>query len=103
MVLLGLTGMQLSNDHYPCYEILFEGRKGSPGLSYVRGQRFFYDLAGMEGAEWYAIWPPLSLVAVIVGFVVFTIGTVVRRVVRRNRRSSSGQRRQPVASLPTCT
>jgi hypothetical protein len=82
LVFLGLTGMQLSNDHYPCYEMLFTGRKGSPDLAYSCGQRFFYDLAGMEGAEWYAIWPPLSLVAVVVGFVVFTIGMAVRRGIR---------------------
>jgi hypothetical protein len=73
LVFLCLEGGQVSNDHYPYYETVFKRRDGSPELSFVRGQRFFYDVAGMEGAEWYSIWPFLSVFGVIAGFVLFTI------------------------------
>ena len=50
-VLLGLTGGQQSNDHYPYYEFVFSSHEGG-GLAFDRGQVFFYDVAGIEGAEW---------------------------------------------------
>jgi hypothetical protein len=83
LVFLGLTGMQLSNDHYPYYELVFSGTGGTQALSYIRGQRFFYDVAGIEGAEWYAIWPFLALVGIIGGFLVFTAVILIWRVIKR--------------------
>ena len=83
LVFLGLTGMQLSNDHYPYYELVFSGTAGSETLSYIHGQRFFYDVAGIEGAEWYVIWPVLALIGIIGGFAVFTIVILLWKVMRR--------------------
>lgn len=85
LVFIGLTGRQLSNDHYPYYEMAFTGGAGSSGLAYIGGQRFFYDVAGIEGAEWYVIWPFLALIGVIVGFLVVTVLMLIRRLVGRTK------------------
>ena len=79
LVFLGLRGMQLSNDHYPYYEMVFSGRSGTPHLSYVRGQRFFFDVAGIEGLEWFAIWLLLAVPGVLIGFVTVTIVRLIWR------------------------
>jgi hypothetical protein len=78
LVFLCVQGGQLSNDHYPYYELLFRGKPDSSQLTFVRGQRYFYDAAGMEGFEWYVIWPILAIPAVLFGFVVLTIVRVVQ-------------------------
>ncbi len=82
-VFLGIRGRQVWNDHYPYYEMLFLGRTGSSELTYVRGQLFFYDVAGIEGLEWYVIWPYLSVVGVAAGFFVLTIGIASYRGTKR--------------------
>lgn len=79
LVVLGLGSGQVENDHYPYYEMVFSGAAGSPNLSFAGGQRFFYDVAGLEGFEWYVIWPPLSLPAVALGLLLFTVARVLRR------------------------
>ncbi len=77
LVFLGLTGGQLSNDHYPYYEMLFRGRKDARELSFVHDQRFFYDVAGMEGFEWNSILLFLSVPGIVAAFVIFTIARVI--------------------------
>jgi hypothetical protein len=79
-VILGLTGASVSNDHYPYYEMVFTGGKSASGLSFAHGQRFFYDVAGIEGMEWYSIWLLLTIPAVVIGFVVLTIGRLLTRL-----------------------
>ncbi len=78
LVFLCLTGGQLSNDHYPYYELLFRVQAGSSLLIFARGQRFFYDAAGMEGFEWYVIWPTLAIFGIMIGFIGYTIARGVR-------------------------
>lgn len=85
LVFLGLTGLQLSNDHYPYYELVFAATSRSKDLSLIRGQRFFYDVAGIEGAEWYMIWPFLALVGIIVGFPVVTVSILIWRLINTKR------------------
>lgn len=86
LVFLGLTGLQLSNDHYPYYELVFSGTTGSQALAYIRGQRFFFDVAGIEGAEWYLIWPFLALTGIICGFVVLAAAMLIWRGIQRIKR-----------------
>ena len=79
LVFLALTGGQLSNDHYPYYELLFAETKDDSGLSFVRAQHFFYDAAGMEGYEWNVIWYFLSIPGICIGFVIFSLVPKLRR------------------------
>jgi hypothetical protein len=81
LVFLCVQGGQLSNDHYPYYELLFRGKPDSAQLTLVRGQRYYYDAAGMEGFEWYVIWPFLTIPIIVLGFVVFTIARAFRKPV----------------------
>jgi hypothetical protein len=93
LVFVGVVGQQLSNDHYPYYELLFAGEPGAVNLRFVRGQRFFFDVAGIEGLEWYGIWPVLALIGILIGFAVVTVMMAVRSV-------SSRRRAQALAPLP---
>jgi len=61
LVFLGVRGGAVSNDHYPYYEFVFKERDRGQGLTFVQGQRFFYDVAGTEGFEWESMWIALSL------------------------------------------
>jgi hypothetical protein len=93
LVFVGVNGRQLSNDHYAYYEMVFTGKIGSQTLSHKRGQRFFYDVAGIEGAEWHLIWPLLAVAGVVTGFVVLTVFMPTWRLVRKR------QEAQPSLSL----
>ena len=98
-VFLGLFGFQLSNDHYPYYEMLFSGDIGSKELSYVRGQRFFFDSAGMEGFEWYLIWLYLAFPGIVIGFVAVIVITPVFRIIRKRfetEEEASESARRPI-------
>ena len=79
-------GGQVSNDHYPFYELVFrsDGPGGAPAC--VHGRRFFYDVAGCEGVEWYVLWPFLAAPGLALGLPVFTAAAGVRRLARRRRR-----------------
>lgn len=77
ILVLGLTGGQLSNDHYPYYEMVFHEQKAAGELSFARSQHFFYDAAGMEGFEWYVIMLYLSVPGIAAGFIIFTIGRLI--------------------------
>ncbi len=85
LVFVGVTGWQLSNDHYPYYEMFFTGQQDSPGLLYVRGQRFFCDSAGIEGLEWYCMLPFLSVMALCIGFPVFTVFAAILHAAGRTK------------------
>lgn len=64
IVVVAASGGEVSNDHYPFYEAVFTSAAGSSDLAYAGGQRFFYDVAGIEGLEWYGVWlflAPFSL------------------------------------------
>lgn len=66
IVVVAASGGEVSNDHYPFYEAAFTSAAGSSDLAYAGGQRFFYDVAGSEGLEWYGVWlflAPFSLPA----------------------------------------
>jgi hypothetical protein len=62
----GVTGRQVSNDHYPYYEFLFEAGDRHPVPILLSHNRFFYDVAGMEGAEWHLAFPLFLLVGTFV-------------------------------------
>jgi hypothetical protein len=87
LVVLVVTGGQVSNDHYPYYEMVFSGQKGSTELSFMRGQRFFYDIACIEGVEWYVVWPGYSLLAIVTGFALFTIAVGMWNAVQKWRKA----------------
>jgi hypothetical protein len=50
LMLVAARGGEVSDDHYPYYEVLFEG-DGQGGWRLASTRRFYFDVAGMEGAE----------------------------------------------------
>jgi hypothetical protein len=83
LVVMGLKGQQVSNDHRPFYELAFAAPAGSKDLTCLRGQRFFFDVAGIEGMEWYVIWPMLAIPGVLAGGAIFTTVASLLRLRRR--------------------
>jgi hypothetical protein len=65
LIFVGARGGQVSNDHYPYYEFLFTGASRGGPLTLLSFQRFYYDVAGLEGAEWPSFFPVLALVGLI--------------------------------------
>jgi len=74
------SGRQVSNDHYPHYEFLFSNiDPAKPVL--LSSRRFYYDVAGMEGVEWYALLPVVG----VLGFLIIVPITVLVMAARRLR------------------
>lgn len=66
LLFIAANGGQVSNDHYPYYEFLFElpDNKSTPKL--IANNRFFYEIAGVEGIlEWHFIW----MFFIMIGFI----------------------------------
>lgn len=88
LVFLALRGGEVSNDHYPFYEVVLGAPSGGGALGYEFGQRFFYDVAGMEGMEWPVFFSLLSVVLVAFG-TSFLVGfDRCRSVIRKGRLSA---------------
>lgn len=74
---VGARGHQLANDHYPYYEAVFKLESNGEIVTYLSGQRFFFDIAGMEGLEWYFIWPLLTVFGIALVFPMVGIGALI--------------------------
>ena len=81
LLFVGVQGGQVSNDHYPYYEFLFSnpGGNGTPRL--LSAQRFYFDVAGIEGLE----WPLFFLGFSVLGLVVSVPATLLFMAVRPRR------------------
>ncbi|MGI4872785.1 MAG: hypothetical protein ACRYFX_16620 [Janthinobacterium lividum] len=71
----GLSGPEISNDHYPFYEFLF--RKNGNNLSLLKKQQFYYDIAGIEGFEYTFFSPILSLVLTILLLILILLSVAI--------------------------
>lgn len=58
-LLVSIKSGELSNDHYPFYEFLIEDNQ------ILKKQKYFYDVAGIEGLE-YSILAPIAETAVLI-------------------------------------
>ncbi len=80
VILAALTSSEVSNDHYPYYELaLVQSSAGS--VQIVESRFYWYDVAGLEGgAHWLG-----GIVAAIGVLVVWAIAGVIRLVVKHAR------------------
>ena len=85
LVFLSATGGQVSNDRYPCYEMVFERHPQSGQVTFIRGQRFFFDVAGIEGLEWFGIWFIISLSGVMLTLPTVTLIAGIRNAILSKR------------------
>ena len=65
LVFVGANGREVSNDHYPYYEFLFTSDSHDGPLRLLSFQRFYYDVAGIEGVEWPAFFPIFACLSMI--------------------------------------
>jgi len=79
LIIAGVAGGQVSNDHFPYYEIAFKGKQRDD-LKFMSGQYFFYDSAGMEGFEWDVFFIYFSLCLVPIGLIGLTIILILWRL-----------------------
>ena len=65
LLFIGVQGGEVANDHHPYYEFAFaiDSPDGHPRL--LSAQRFYYDVAGIEGWEWPVFLPVLAFLALI--------------------------------------
>ena len=87
LLFIAVAGEQVSNDHYPYYEFLFEvpDEEGEPRL--LSYKRFFYDNAGVE----FLTLPFLFALFAIPGTVIAITVTVLVLVIRNLRRRTPAQ------------
>jgi hypothetical protein len=77
LLLIGAAGDQVSNDHHPYYEALLRPR-GDGTADLLDHNRFFYDVAGIEGMEWKAAF----VLAAILGLTVTIPGAIAFGLLR---------------------
>lgn len=81
LVIAGVRGMELSDDHYPYYEIAFKGKQRDD-LKFISGQHFFYDVAGIEGIEWDGLFIYFSLFSVPIGLIILSIILILWKLIK---------------------
>jgi len=80
----GLNGGQVANDHYPFYEILLVAKDNK--IELIKKQKYFYDVAGIEGLEYSTIEPLITTFAFIILSILFGVTSLTRMVVCRIKR-----------------
>jgi hypothetical protein len=65
VLFVGAHGGEVSNDHHPYYEFLFARDANGRPAQLLSFQRFYYDVAGIEGIEWPVFFIPLALLALV--------------------------------------
>jgi hypothetical protein len=84
-IFAGLSGGQVSNDHYPFYEFLFVEKNKQYEL--IKKQRFYTDVAGIEGLEYSNIAPFFSLLLTAIGLIgAIIIGKTNRRIIKSRKK-----------------
>ena len=87
LIIVGATSQQISNDHYAYYECVFREQGTEHKITFIRGQYFFYDSAGIEGLEWYVIWLVTSFWCIFISFPIFTL--ILARYIKQQLKRKS--------------
>jgi hypothetical protein len=56
LTFVGVKSGEVSNDHYAYYELVLSAPPGTGSPRRLSEIRFFYDIAGIEGVEWWVMW-----------------------------------------------
>ena len=73
-IYLTLDGVESGNDHYGYYEMLFANV--SPLAQPLKQQNFNYDIAGLEGVEWWSLAPLAAIGLFLVAFPLVLMATI---------------------------
>ncbi len=66
-LLVSMKSGELSNDHYPFYEFLIKNDQ------IIKKQKYFYDVAGIEGMEYSMLAPIAEIAVLILSLIIFGI------------------------------
>lgn len=89
LLFVGLVCGQVSNDHYPLYEFLFEAAPGAERYQRVSTTQWFINVAGIEWHVMFLGFLPISLVIFLLSLEFYTA------VHRSKPRSGCGTRVNP--------
>ena len=91
---IAVNGGQVSNDHYPYYEFLFEIPQDKSTPKLIAHNRFFYEIAGVEGIlEWHFIWRFFIVIGFILSIpMTYLLIRIDRKSTRLNSSHSSVSR-----------
>jgi len=92
LVILAMCGGEVSNDHYPYYEVLLDGRNPER-FQVIHSQMFYFDVSGIEGLEW-----PATLILTIFPSGIFVLLVVLCVLVVDARRARTRLRGNADAS-----
>jgi len=79
LLIISASGQQESNDHYPHYEFIFDQSTLDQTPQLVSFRHFFYDVAGIEGHEWPAIFLLISMFGCLLTIPLATLGMFIVR------------------------
>jgi hypothetical protein len=65
LLFVGVRGGEVSNDHHPYYEFLFTSGAPNRRPRLLSFRRFYFDVDGIEGAEWPIFFPILACLGLI--------------------------------------
>lgn len=82
-IFAGLNGGQVSNDHYPKYEFLFAENNNQYEL--IKKQRFYTDIAGIEGLEYANLSPFFSFLLTAIGLICAIIIGTTNRIIKSRK------------------
>ncbi len=86
-IFAGLKGREVSNDHYPFYEFLFVKKNGNYNL--FKKQKYYIDVAGVEGLEYANIAPAFSLLLTIIGILFLTILLTINKIMIKWKKNTT--------------
>ena len=94
LLFVGVNAGEVSNDHHPYYEFLFAGTVRDPSPRLLSFQRFYYDVAGIEGMEWPAFFMAFSTIGLPLATPIAVAMLLVRRRCLKRRIASVADGRE---------
>lgn len=84
-IFANFKGREISNDHYPFYEFLFINKNGNYTLTKV--QKYYTDIAGIEGVEYVNIAPLFSLLLTVIGIIAMVVILLIKITIDQLKRN----------------
>ncbi len=97
-VFVAVKGYEVSNDHRPYYEFLFQANKQTSDLKLLSRKQFFYDVAGIEGFEWPVMFLYYSGIGLLISIPTTSIFLSFVRLLR-NLKASKPENRSVLSHL----
>ncbi len=91
LLLIAVSGYEVSNDHFPYYEFLFSIANHGEKPRLLSLTHFYYDCCGIEGLEWWWLTPAFWILGLILTVPATSVALLVRWRHQQKSRSSDRQ------------